>query len=343
MSVRFRWPVLLTLFCIAGDVPPRVAPTLMLGNTQLARGEYRVAVQTFRNVLASQPRLGRAQLGLAQGLAGMSRCDEALELLQRLRTKRAWGADAARAEGLCLLKTGDPLGAEASFLEATELAPLQARGWMQLAQVRGFLGDAEGADEAGVQLAGCAQGDLLWLLTEAELALRLGRRDVDGWIYAANSSLVGVPLVAIFDAQRWMDLDNPIAAEQLLAIQLGHTLNNFQVAFWRAEALRRLGRAEDAEAIFGRPGMQFGLDDGLAVAIRSRVWVDLGRIDEARALLDRHPDPRHPEALASRWYLALQDGDAASQASLSTQWSSLVHAKQRSLRQLRPWLVVGRP
>jgi hypothetical protein len=55
-------------------------------------------------------------------------------------------------------------------------------------------------------------------------------------------------------------------------------------------------------------------------AILARVEIDLGRPEEALALLDAHPDPDDVEAIASRWYLARAQGDAAGASSWEARW-----------------------
>lgn len=329
-SLRPMW-VLVTLMCLAAD-PGRDA-ALAMGESYAERGQWRLAAQQYRGILEQNPKHRKATLGLGLALARISKCEESVTLLEGLRGYRYWNAKAAAAVGGCHLQMGDYERARAVLDEAVVHAPRSTEAWMLLAKTHAALNDEAGVDDAIVGLLLAPGGAELEAVLQAEISLRFGRPDLDGWLVEGRRERAFLAVLALHDARRWMDLGDPARADALLLEHMKSSMTNASMAFWRAEALRRQGLTASAYGVFQRGVFRQSLDEPLAAVLRSRVLVDLGELDAARALLATHPNPHEASALASMWYLTRAEGGDTTE--LERSWRSANRA-ERQLESLIP-------
>ena len=83
--------------------------------TMMRAGRYRMAAQTFRQLIADDPEHVVAKGGLAQALVGLGRCYHARPYLDEVWGTAGWTAEVATAEGLCAFRAGDYAEAIALF------------------------------------------------------------------------------------------------------------------------------------------------------------------------------------------------------------------------------------
>jgi hypothetical protein len=84
---------------------------------------------------------------------------------------------------------------------------------------------------------------------------------------------------------------------------------HIRASVWLAEAQRRQGDVTSAASTLTRPAFERRDPAPVVRAVLARIRVDQGHLDEAEGLLGAHPDPRDPDLLASRWYLARARGE----------------------------------
>ncbi len=304
-------------------------------------GRTDAALRTLRRVLAVQPDSVRARTLEALLLSASGRSQEAVSRLEGLKKKSpdnpeillplAWAEarsgrlDAARADLEHAWEVSrDDVSSRASARTAVtaariELAtdhPLVAREWLER------LADPDQGGTELVQLLALTYrrteqwaegvaamlrlqprltgpGRLQATAFEAECRLRLG----DGKGMERLRTLLGSSnLDAVFAAvgvlqslERWTDLERETAA------LLERFPDNRQIRFARAAALERLGRSDDAAAIF-QALLELNPDDAEAANYLGYMWADLGtHLDEALPLI-RHAvelEPDNPAYLDS--------------------------------------------
>lgn len=311
----------------------------VMAQMRLQQGRYRMAAEQARACLEKKPESGPCEAILAQALSNIGMCDKALERFASLRPRKAWTQETAIAEGQCHLRKGSTSAAIAAFEEAVWLAPAAANPKYQLAMAYIRVGDWGAAademarlDEArnGMSMPGLARA--IWALEtgndqfEAEIAELLADPEL------TNSAQVQVHLLL---GRKWMDVGDPWAAGPEIKEGVMFSLSNVRAVSYRAEAVRRQGDPESALEMLDR---QWFLDAESPIrdAIKARVLVDLGELDEASGLLEGLGDPDYSEALASRWYLAQARGDVALGDQIARVWRSSVPNAERQLSQLAP-------
>jgi thioredoxin-like negative regulator of GroEL len=291
-----------------------------------------MAITAFEAILTAHPTSGRARLGLAMALADISRCQRALEILADLRDKGVWRAEAALTEGRCRLMSGDRSMASAAYEEAHRLRP-ELASTIAVAHIRAQEGRTEALAEALDTLLVLDGGLDALPAVEVTVAMRTGAADLDALLHQARSVGTGSGLAQI-DARRWMDLDHPGEAAEILLDDLRSNLSNLQSACWRAEALRRMGRLADADSALSRPRIRHANGVPMGRSVRARMAVDSGDLDGARAIVADLP--LDEEGLATRWYVARAEGNSDAMAGLETRWKAWAHAPDRRLEQLVP-------
>jgi tetratricopeptide (TPR) repeat protein len=318
-------------------------PRILRGEMRLQRQQWNLAIDLFRRALADDPASVRAKRGLGVALSRGKRCAEALPLLADVRGTPEWTAEAAIAEGDCRERHGDVPGGLAAYEEALLLDPDSGEALYRLALTRGSSGDPAGAEAAldAIDALESPRGAHLRPLAEAWLAADRGGDEA--WLAlddlrrrVAEAPTPSANIEAdVIEGLLWLDAADPIAAERALARAGAVSRAPTRAASWRAEALRRAGLAEEAAAVFERHKVEVG-DLPVKRAVMGRIAIDRGRLHEAREILAGSP-PEDPEILASAWYLARAEGDAAGMAAAEARWRRVSAARDRRLEHLIPW------
>lgn len=307
--MSWRGPALVfaaALALAAGPGRPPRHPALALAEMAASKGQAGEAERLYRSILAEEPANARAMSELGGLLAGQGRCVDATAAFDGVRSHRLFKAENFLAEGDCAMRVGDYASAVERFEEAVKLSPRRTRGWVQLAVALEGMGDLEGAWLAleELELVDRTQVDADYL--RARLALgtpsfesaygALRRAESDG--EAGRIAL----LARLLEAQADLLAGAPEAADRAItdAMRLDRTYPPALVL--RAEVNRRLGNPSSAELVLQMPGAR-GVPGPLQIAVRARIAVDLGDLDQAAELLDAHPNRVDPERVASAWYL----------------------------------------
>lgn len=309
------------------------------GNMMLSAGRYRLAVQAFRTSLEEDPGFKPAQLGLGRALAGQGHCEGALENLRAVHGLRIWNAQAALSEGDCLHRLGQLDEAEAALEEALLLRPDMDKAWYQLALVRYSRGDE--CQECLEALSEDIQGANRYWLAQLQGAYEGGDERAWDLLWELRAQQSVTPthgaaiLVQLMEGLLWLDLDHLAEAERILEEGVELAPYHQRTALWLAETLRRQGDPGGADQAIDRPTLRTR-PPPLAYALRARILVDQGALQEAAELLEQHPAKGDVEYLASRWYLARARGEDT--APWQRAWRAHPHSAQRSLEQLIPIL-----
>jgi len=312
---------------------------LAMAEMRLKQGRYRMAAEQARACLDQKPKSGPCQSVLARALANVGQCEAAVELFGELRSRRAWNKDTAVAEGQCHLKLGRPSAAIAAFEEATALAPAAANPKYQLAAAYMRVGDWEAAEGELDALEGARNAMAMPGLARAVWSLETGEGNFDAEIRELldrpDLSASARIQIHLLEGRMWMDVGDPWAAGPEIRDGVMYSISNVRAVSYRAEAVRRQGDPWSSLEMLDRQWF-LETESPIRDAIRARVLVDLGQMEEAEALLVQMADPGQSEALASRWYLASHLEDPAGAADLAGIWRWLVPNPQRRLEQLYP-------
>ncbi len=334
--VRTR-PLLLLLL-----LPLLSAGDIQVAQQKLLAGRYFEALQEFRDVTEETPSLPGGWIGLARSYAGLGQCAEAIEAIAPWRASGAYNARAAVVEGWCWYRLGEYSQAietaDDALLLKPNLAPaLYLRGLSEAAS-----GDSVALAVTLEELQPTLRGEIMGPLAEGWDAVERGD---EADLLAATHTLAGLtllyadsgvaPQMALMEAQRSLDVGDPLTAYEVLTATLDSTGDQVRVQLLRAEALRRMGRAQAALAVFRAPNLR-PRNSSLPRAIRVRVLVDLGRTDAAIGRFADLLASPHPEDAASGWYLARAVGDEVRQAQFRDAWQVLNLNPDRTLEQLIP-------
>ena len=246
---------------------------------------------------------GRA-LGLAPSLApALALRARLLEALGRPEAGAAWetlrrnapqSVEAALWMGRTALGNGDPEAAAAAFDRAVELAPEAAAAWSFLAQARGRLGDAEGAQQALDRARAASRG----LVEDPDPMLEaITRLRVDSRGREAR-------------ARRAAAAGDHETAEAIYRSLLADRPDDGGLHFNLGNTLARLGRGEDAEAAY-RSALSQDPESSPAMANLANLLARSGRDQEAAALYRRSAaaDPGHLPTLLGASSLHFQRGN----------------------------------
>jgi CHAT domain-containing protein len=334
MSSRsvFRASAFLLVLCVAAaraaELPSGARELGLAGWHQMMRGDHQKAVESYSRALAVNASADlQLESSLLQGLgwahSALDQHGRAVEPLRRSaklhRELGLYDYDVLHMLGEALERTGDPLGAEAAFIEAANRAAGQgekddfAVASRSLAKVLIDLGDYGNAkDPLTVALdAFIALGDkrntALTLLDAAQLYYRLGMPE--GTLWTAEEALrlqkqlgdsTFEPVIHITLGGAYSDLGDAERAREsyLRAAELARTHPRGLAA--RAGALANLGRlqfeqGESAEA--GRTleqALELTIEAGddanerLVASHLAAAHIAQSRTEEARALARRH-------------------------------------------------------
>jgi len=338
---------------LAGVAPPTPSASELAsalswrGEMRLQRGELRIAIDLFNDALGADPSSGRARAGLAIAYAGLTRCAEALPLLTELRAGSAWSARTALAEGDCLARRGAATAAIASYEESLALDPDSAETLRKLAlalHAAGQSRDAEDALDALLLTDGPSDVVTSRLLAEVWMAYD-GPAD-DAWTALAllrrrieRASLDKSPLAAEADTIEgllWLDAGDPEAAAAALVEAGLRSRVWVRITSLRAEALRRMGRVDEARLVLADPKAAKG-DLPIRSAVLARLAIDEGDRDAAHTILVEAGPSEHADLLASWWYLARAERRSVEMAEIAARWGRANRSPERRLEQLLPW------
>ncbi|MFT6144684.1 MAG: tetratricopeptide (TPR) repeat protein [Myxococcota bacterium] len=322
-------------------------PILSAGDVQVAQqkllaGRYFEALQEFREVTEETPSRPGGWIGLARSYAGLGQCKQAIEVIAPWRSSGAYNARAAVVEGWCWYRLGEYEQARETADDALLLKPNLAPALYLRGLAEAAIGDSFALALTLEELQPTLRGEIMVPLAQGWDAVERGD---EADLLAAMQTLSALTLVyadsgvphqlALMDAQRALDVGDPLTAYEGLSVTLDSTGDQVRVQILRAEALRRMGRAPAALAVFRAPNLR-PRNSALPRAIRVRVLVDLGRTDAAvQRFADLLASP-HPEDAASGWYLARAVGDEVREAQFREAWQVLNQNPDRTLEQLIP-------
>lgn len=334
----------LPLVALAGrnrPVPLPGAVSAQMANAQMRQGMPLMAVNAALACLKDTPDNLECKAVLGRSASMIGNCVSALPALADVRGTASWGMPEALAEGVCRVRDVDLEGALAAFDEATRLKPDTQATWLQRGLVDARLGrvDDLDADLAAAEKTTDYQdwvGQMLGVwrayLTTDDVDWVLWKTARDGGDNLHRNVQLHLALV---DCQRWLDLGDPVRADHAARLGIAVTRGHARLLSCRGEAVRREGDPYLADQLVDRPWDKLK-ETPLLDTVRSRLLVDLGRYDEAEALLDALPDPAEPEALASWWYLSRARGDAAQEARYRRLYEALEPLPHRPLELLDP-------
>jgi hypothetical protein len=306
-----------------------------MGNSFLRAGSARAAVSSFRKQLESDPTSPALHVGLGRALAKIGSCEEALaELWPNVGTS-PFGAEAAFSAATCSSRLG--FIEDAVFFDhiAVELDPTNARALTNLALDLDTLGDDAGVEETIDELSVVKVGRDASFYVRCVLALRRGDLDEFDTLAALwDRWSPGNRDLLILRGISWLDVDDPLTSFRTLEpIKTFH--GSKQLRLTRTEAVRRMGFSEESENyVENRPGSVLeGID---ADAVRARVMVDNGDVGAARALLSGYGDVPDADFIASQWYVARAEGNAAAMAEAADRYAEVSHNRLRKPELLVP-------
>ena len=304
---------LLLGWLLLGLTPGRL-PELVQAELLLKQGRPGRALVLLEPLAKLHPDNQRVQFSYGLALARLGSCALALPKLLPHVDRRPLTPPAMVSIGSCLAQEGRIPEAVVLAREVVEAEPDSGPGWMLLARTLGLLGDVESAGMALDQVVIHLDASLFGSL-QAELALR-GRPDtVDGWLALSRRQAEGGVWMSQLELLRWLDVGDPVMAERA-AQQLGARVGSSEaVRIVRAEVLRRLGLPTEAMAV-----LTTSAGGGFERAVRARVHIDLGQLEEAESLMATYPTPWDRTAWETEWYLARAKGDADAMANARARW-----------------------
>lgn len=302
----------------------------------LAGGRTQQAAQAFAREVQLNPQSSASWLGWGTAQAKLGKCSDALEKLWPFTYTLPFKAQTALLAARCSSRLGYADDAVYFDTLAAQRKPSSVSVRSALAVDLDRAGDFVGRDIILEQLLLMDRDrDASWY-AEAAVALRHGDLDtfdtIDSlWRRDGRDDDEFVRLRAI----SWLDVGDPARAnaEMYVKRQIRRPSGDRLLII---ESVRRLGRAADALKEMDRRGVGrlVGAD---ADVIRARIFVDLGRMDEAKALLDEWQATPDEEVAASCWYYARAAKDRAAMSEAEVEWQTLRSSPIRTLEQLVPY------
>lgn len=313
-----------------GKIPPRSGPAL---RNLLKSGSLQAQIIAWRQDVEEHPDSEIAHMNLGKALAKIGDCNSALDELWPLSDALNFGKEGATAAAICSARLGLYADAVAFDQRVIEEDPESIHAYTLLALHADRLGDVSTVDDAlnTLDRLGTKGGDPT-LYTRAVLALRQGNLDefdIDCALWVRSGW--GTRELRRLEVQVWLDLDDPQSAWNLiegkiLSIQSGRHLF--------LEAQRRLG---EANTIFTSLETHTRVASGIgADALKIRSYVDLGQFKEAHTLLNTYAGSSDPDIVASRWYVAQAEGNAAEATTFAIEWNHVHESPLSRLDQLLP-------
>lgn len=326
--------LLLVGFALAAPATPvGKRPGMRMAAAAMQGGSMRSAIRLYEKQVERNPDAPAPNVALGRAYAKAGYCRKALDRLWPWVGTVPFGHRAALAASTCSARLG--LHADAILFDriALEEKPGSTGALTAYALDLYAVGDLVSAGEVMEMLAIGLPGprDRSYFVLASE-AVRGGDVDTFDTILQLWAREGTTPSEAHrLSAQLWLDLDDPREALRTLGAR------GRQVALrpMRAEAERRLG--EPDEALRTLDMRVRGHAEGiLADAVRARVLVDLGELDEADAVLDEWEGTEEPELVASAWYLAHARHDDAAAARLAETYGIVQESRLRTLDRLAP-------
>lgn len=309
---------------------------LKRGNQLLARGLYRLAAEAYREAVALEPDSAMAHIGLGTSYARNGNCADALPEFRDWSEARNFGPRVALLAAHCADRQGDPeLALEYSLLA------WEGKRSSRTALARLAIDAHRFGDRLTVEVA----TEYLWyvnpeqdesLYVEAVLALRGGDTTefdiVDAlWRREGRSD----EEMNRLRARSWLDVGDPVQAYEELRRGGSKLKRGADSRVLMAETSRRLGLIADAERSLANKLMG-AIEGADADAVKARMLVDQRRLDEARELLAVYTLEMGEDLVASRWYLARAEGNAAEMERQSAVFAEVRSSPSRTLEQYIP-------
>ncbi len=307
-----------------------------VGDMLLGAGRTRAAAGQFKKRIESDPDSVAAWVGWAVAQSRLGRCEEALEHFWPYSHTRPFKPSVALAASRCAARLGYIDDALYFDMLALERNPSSLRTLNALALDLHQAGDRAGADEVLERLLVIDRDKDSSLFAETAIALREGRLDdFDALVLTWEREGRASEELARLKAYSWLDVDDPVHAQEALKSKF-RLERSLEARLLQSEIQRRLGETDTADGEYERR-YRTKLVGFEADVMRSRVRVDQGRLEEAEALLAPHADVLDDEdVVASRWYLARAQGDAATMAEMEAKWPSARLSPLRELGHLVP-------
>ena len=278
--------------------------------TMMRAGRYRMAAQTFRQLIADDPEHVVAKGGLAQALVGLGRCYHARPYLDEVWGTAGWTAEVATAEGLCAFRAGDYAEAIALFEDATEMQPDFARAWYPMARAAAAVDDGPLAERALEALAMRIDSPFIEGMARSWMALSSDYGDVDAELAILERRLSRGP----YRVNAWGEYgelrarlalrDNrPDAAVDALHSYAYGEWDNAELLALAAEGYRRLGDGASAASIWDSNLMTRHRTPEVRL-LRCFWLIDEGRDDEVQEILRLTEGEHTALSAAVRWYRA---------------------------------------
>jgi thioredoxin-like negative regulator of GroEL len=335
-------PILLSLMLAASIASPRrsVGP-----EASLQRGQYLRAIQLFTGAIQRNPESERLKIGLGRAQIALGKCQNGLDTLAGLHSSTHWSTLSAAAVGSCALRGGDYSLAIAHYHEAVALDPNSARAWFGLFRAQLMARDGHAAAQSLEQLrqmekaAGFVPTAQLWLDNTTS------SMDIDSQLQQILNESHGAPggpsptatrRLSLANAERWLDLGDPLSALPLLEEAHRRGPGNVRAAALLAEAHRRLGNTTAAFDAISKAPLSHA-EHPLMLSIRIRLAHDHG--DDVR----HHPDwaalkrSQNTEAFATLWYVFHRQDPAKAEAAKQSFLSQNLRPDQ-VLSTLHPWI-----
>lgn len=345
--------IVMALACVSAPVHagrPLTRSAVLQGQTprveyQLAKaamkaGKFPEAVMRLNQLASSRPKAPKYKRDLAEVYSLMGRCDDAMVLVDYLRSKERVTWRVAAAEGRCRLRMGDLSGSIVAFEEAAELDPEEARRWGELALGYARAGRSDDANEV-IETCYLLDPELalgydlrvqyeLGAEAKVDLLLELLRYQSRGW---GEDFLISVSI----DAQRSLDLDDCVRAVEQANWLTRRVPDNERGLALRAEAYRRMGDAAQAWVTLYRPIYGGTTEIPMWLLADARLAADDREFERAGAQLARAGVALLDDATQTAWYLAWRAGDQAEMAKQRDAWEEVNSQPSRRLELLIPW------
>jgi tetratricopeptide (TPR) repeat protein len=312
-----------------------------LAEARLVGGRPQLAEEAARACLERKPDSIDCLSVWVRAVSAAGRCGGTEASFARVRAAGKWDAKTALAEGLCLMRVGDMAAAREAFEEAMANREDFAMAQFQLGMVAIREGWFDLVEELRTSLDVLDGTEWMDLVLEGWLAFEQGDPRMDALLaeFAARTIIDGTRTaqaqLAILECERWMELNDPVKAAEVAMLGVVATYHQVRLVACRAEALRRLGDPVEAYHLLDRPWNR-GMSGVAREASMVRALVDLGRVDEAEALLATLPDAGDPEVVASQWYVARRKQDAGAMALAERRYALVVGPTRADLSRFVP-------
>lgn len=355
---RFTSLLLLLITTGAALAAPRVSikpgthPKAALAEAKLQAGQPLLAADAAYQCVQEDPSILSCWGVMARARARLGQCGLVRDVFTKLRPTAEWDGALAMAEGLCGLRRGELSFAfgvldEALMLRDRDPVPRFERAIAALRSHRfeQALEDMEALHEADPTLGVNAPGQEPWMadLIDAWWQLETAG-NIDGALalardFPGEAGSTTRSQWSLLECRRWLEVGDPFEAELAARTSLSGAVGQTRLIACRLEALRRMRDDSESWIVVTRPWHK--LADSVAMdAVKVRMHVDQGELPEAKALLAKLVMDADPDVVASAWYVARAEGDAAAMARYAAEYARWGQPKGRELESYIP---VGPP